>query len=282
MFDNICKFLAETFSTDFATWLLGEPITLTQLSPSELSLEPIRADALILLQSDEVVLHIEFQTQPKPDIPFRLIDYRLRVYRRFPNKRMRQVVIYLQPTTSELVQQTSFTLEQTRHQFEVIRLWEQPTRDFLQAPGLLPFAVLSQSDDRISILDQVAQAINQIADSRTQSNVAASTFILAGLLLETAVIQQILRRDMMQESVTYQAIKAEGHQEGHQEGRQEGRQEGERSLILRLLTRQVGELPEELRSRLNTLSSEQLENLGEALLEFKAIADLVAWFRALE
>ncbi len=86
MFDNICKFLAETFPTDFATWLLGEPILLTQLSPSELSLEPIRADALILLQSNEVALHLEFQTQPKSDIPFRLIDYRLRVYRRFPTK----------------------------------------------------------------------------------------------------------------------------------------------------------------------------------------------------
>ncbi len=33
-----------------ASWLLGEPITLTELSPKELSLEPIRADALILLQ----------------------------------------------------------------------------------------------------------------------------------------------------------------------------------------------------------------------------------------
>ena len=62
MFDNICKFLAESFSTDFTTWLLGELIELTELSPSELSLEPIRADALILLQSDQVVLHLEFQT----------------------------------------------------------------------------------------------------------------------------------------------------------------------------------------------------------------------------
>jgi predicted transposase/invertase (TIGR01784 family) len=103
MFDNVCKFLAETFSSDFATWLLGESITLTELTPSELSLEPIRADALILLQSDEVVLHLEFQTQPKADIPFRMIDYRLRVHRRFKNKRMRQVVIYLQQTNSELV-----------------------------------------------------------------------------------------------------------------------------------------------------------------------------------
>ena len=148
MFDNVCRFLAESFSTDFATWLLNEPVTLTELSPSELSLEPIRADALILLQSDEMVLHIEFQTEPKAEIPFRMADYRLRVYRRFPRKRMRQFVIYLQPTTSELVQQTAFVLESTRHEFEVIRLWEQKSDIFLKTPGLLPFAALSQTSDK--------------------------------------------------------------------------------------------------------------------------------------
>jgi predicted transposase/invertase (TIGR01784 family) len=102
MFDNVSKFLAEQFSEDFATWLIGEPIILTQLSPSELSLEPIRADALILLQSQDVVLHCEFQTDPDPTLPFRMADYRLRVYRRFPRKRMVQVVLYLRQTTSEL------------------------------------------------------------------------------------------------------------------------------------------------------------------------------------
>jgi predicted transposase/invertase (TIGR01784 family) len=74
MFDNVCRFLAESFSADFATWLIGEPVALTELSPSELSLEPIRADALILLQSDDLVLHIEFQTEPKAVIPFRMTD----------------------------------------------------------------------------------------------------------------------------------------------------------------------------------------------------------------
>jgi len=60
MFDNICKFLVENFSSDFANWLLGKSLSFTELSPSELSLEPIRADALILLESEEVVLHLEF------------------------------------------------------------------------------------------------------------------------------------------------------------------------------------------------------------------------------
>jgi predicted transposase/invertase (TIGR01784 family) len=262
MFDNICKFLAETFATDFARWLLGEAIALSELSPTELSLEPIRADALILLQSEDIVLHLEFQTQPKPDIPFRMLDYRVRVYRRFPRKRMRQIVVYLQQSSSELVEQTTFTLEHTRHEFSVIRLWEQPTEIFLQSPGLLPFAILSQtsdseallrsplalpkaSADRTQVLQQVAQEIDQLTDQRIQSNVAASTFILAGLVLEKEVIAQLLRRDIMQESVTYQAIKAEGREEGRKEGKQT-----EVALIVRLLHRRVGEVTQEVRDRI--------------------------------
>jgi predicted transposase/invertase (TIGR01784 family) len=130
MYDNICKFLAETYSRDFVSWLLGEPLTLTILSYSELSLEPIRADALILLESEEVMLHLEFQAEPDENMPFRMLDYRTQVYRWFPDKTMHQVVIYLKETGSEFVYQTAFILPSTRHEFEVIRLWEIPARQF--------------------------------------------------------------------------------------------------------------------------------------------------------
>jgi predicted transposase/invertase (TIGR01784 family) len=74
----------ETFPTDYATWLLGRPIALTKLEPSELSLEPIRADSLIFLEGEDVILHIESQTQPQEELFFRLLDYRVRLYRRSP------------------------------------------------------------------------------------------------------------------------------------------------------------------------------------------------------
>jgi predicted transposase YdaD len=115
MLDTAGKFLIEAFSADFATWLLGQPMALIELSPTELFLEPIRADALILRQ-------VATQTEPLPN-------------------------------------------------------------------------------------------------RRDQSNVAASTAISAGLLLETAIIQRILRQEMMQDSVIYQDIKAEGRQDGLQVGR---------------------------------------------------------------
>ncbi|PHJ64499.1 hypothetical protein VF03_28830, partial [Nostoc linckia z2] len=56
----------------------------------------------------------------------------------------------------------------------------------------------------------------------------------------------------------------------------------ERMLILRQLTRRVGELPQEVIEQIQSLSLEQLENLGEALLDFQAIADLETWFNTLE
>jgi predicted transposase/invertase (TIGR01784 family) len=173
MYDGTCRFLAEHFSTDFASWLLGEPVTLTEIQPSELSLDPIRADALILLQSEESILHIEFQTLPKEEIPFRMLDYRVRGQRRYRDKPMRQVVIYLKPTNSELAYQTSYVLERTRHEFDAIRLWEQPASIFLQYPGLLPFAALGQSESPEGMLRQVTQIVDRIEDPITQANLLA-------------------------------------------------------------------------------------------------------------
>jgi predicted transposase/invertase (TIGR01784 family) len=209
MYDDACRFLAEHFSADFASWLLGKAVTLTELQPSELSLDPIRADALIFLESDEAILHIEFQTLPKDNIPFRVTDYRLRGYRRDPAKPMHQVVIYLKQTASPLAYQTSFTMERTRHEFDVIRLWEHPPSLFLQYPGLIPFAVLGQSADAEETLRQAAQRVDQIEDPATQANLMAASGILAGLKLEDEIIYRILRRDIMQESTVYRSIQRE-------------------------------------------------------------------------
>jgi predicted transposase/invertase (TIGR01784 family) len=217
MYDDTCRFLAEHFSADFASWLLGKPVTLTELQPSELSLDPIRADALIFLESEEETLHIEFQTLPKNSIPFRVLDYRVRGYRRDPTKPMRQVVIYLKQTNSPLVYQTSFTMERTRHEFEVIRLWEQPASLFLQYPGLIPFAVLGESADAEETLRQAAQRVDQVADPATKANLMAASGILAGLKLEDEIVYRILRRDIMQESTVYRSIERDARKEEKRE-----------------------------------------------------------------
>ena len=71
-----------------------------------------------------------------------------------------------------------------------------------------------------------------------------------------------------------------GYERGIAEGKQEGKQEGEQNLVVRLLQKRVGNLPEEIRKKIQTLSLNQLESLGEALLDFTAIEDLLNWLES--
>jgi predicted transposase/invertase (TIGR01784 family) len=155
-----------------------------------------------------------------------MTDYRLRLYRKYPERKVHQVVIYLSPSKSPLVHETTFSLEELRHKFNVIRLWEQPTAIFQQYQGLLPFATLSQTIAPEETLRQVARQIENITDKQLQSNVAASTAIISGIALSKEIIKRLLRSDIMKESVIYQEILHEGLAEGKARGLAEGKAKG--------------------------------------------------------
>ncbi|QLE57405.1 DUF4351 domain-containing protein [Nostoc sp. TCL26-01] len=67
------------------------------------------------------------------------------------------------------------------------------------------------------------------------------------------------------------------YQKDREQAKQEGRQEGKQDLILRQLNRRIGKIDVSLIERVQGLSTEQLENLGEALLDFTTVADLDIW-----
>ncbi len=124
------------------------------------------------------------------------------------------------------MQENTFRLGETFHSFQVIRLWEENTPQFFHHPGLLPFAVLSNTDDPEQVLSLVSRSLETISQKQVQSNLAAATSILAGLVLNRETIKNILRSDIMRESVIYQDILEEGREEGEEKGLQKGRQEG--------------------------------------------------------
>ena len=63
------------------------------------------------------------------------------------------------------------------------------------------------------------------------------------------------------------------------QGRQEGRQEGEVNLVLRLLKRRVGVLDVKIEAKIKALKIEQLESLGESLIDFTSAQDLTNWLK---
>lgn len=96
-------------------------------------------------------------------------------------------------------------------------------------------------------------------------------------MLEPPVVQEIMRWDMavLRESPWYQQILKEGLEQGWQQGQREG----ELQLVLRQLSRRFGELEEATKQKIRLLSVEQLEALGEELLDFSSLEELQSWLK---
>ena len=72
------------------------------------------------------------------------------------------------------------------------------------------------------------------------------------------------------------------YQQDRELAKQEGLQDGlekEQRLIIRLLNRRIGEIDSLLVQKVQQLSVEKLEELGEALLDFTSITDLETWLK---
>jgi len=83
----------------------------------------------------------------------------------------------------------------------------------------------------------------------------------------------------MQESVVYNKIIEKGIQQGIQQGIQETKIY-EVQLILRLLKKRLGNINPQLQNKIGNLSFEELENLGEDLLDFQNELDLSNWLQS--
>jgi predicted transposase/invertase (TIGR01784 family) len=213
-FDSTCRRLAEQFPEDFASWLLGRRINSVVLDPTELSLEAIRADNIMLLEGAADVLHIEWQTDPKEVLPMRLADYRLRIHRKSPHKTIHQVVVYLRKTDSDRVYQDYFEIAGMYAEYRVIRIWEVPVAELMQYRGLLPFAALGKTDNPERTLRDAVRAMGRLPDREQRHEILGAAYLLSGLVLNQAMIGKIIRRDNMRESATYQAVLEEGREEG--------------------------------------------------------------------
>jgi len=278
-FDNTCKFLATQNPISFVRWLLPQVnASNVQVIKTELSTEPVRADSLILLKAADTILHLEFERVPKadPPLPERMIDYWLRLYRKY-HCTIEQVVIFLKQTNSPEVSVDRFQVQNTSHRYRVLRLWEQDPAPFFSDAALLPLAPLTRSNTPRDLLQQVAEATRKIPDPNQRKEIIACTAIMSGLIHNPEIIQDLFREDLLEDSSFYQFILQKGMKEGVKQGRQEGRQEA----VLMMLRQKIGTIAAETEEKIYNLSFTQLQGLMEAMPNFQQQQDLIEWLASL-
>jgi predicted transposase YdaD len=98
-------------------------------------------------------------------------------------------------------------------------------------------------------------------------------------LVSTIIVYKFsnLSRDEVNVMLGIELEQTRVYREAEEKGNVKGRQDEAQGLILRLLKRRVGNVSIDLEARVKTLPLTQLEELGEALLDFSQMNDLVVW-----
>ena len=98
-------------------------------------------------------------------------------------------------------------------------------------------------------------------------------------LIETILVYKLprLSREEIEAMIASSFRETRVYQDALEEGIQQGLQQGQAKVALRLLTRRFGPIAPTLQTHIQCLSSEQLDDLAEALLDFTQLADLETW-----
>ncbi|MGB3296931.1 MAG: Rpn family recombination-promoting nuclease/putative transposase [Phormidesmis sp.] len=121
---------------------------------------------------------------------------------------------------------------------------------------------------------QRAKVLISRIKSQTYSNVSESQILE---LVETIVVYKFpnLEREVIATMLELYSMKeTRVYQDALAEGRQEGRQEGQCRVIVRQLVRKFGELPQTTADKVEMLSNEQLDELGDRLLDLSTPEEL--------
>jgi predicted transposase/invertase (TIGR01784 family) len=151
---------------------------------------------------------------------------------------------------------------------QVRRVYLDELGDVQQQPLGLGLMLLTVKEDTEAI--ETAKFL--LAEARKQSEAAIIDLI-------TTIIVYKFTKLSRKEIVAMLGLDLVEEPRAIREAKVEGLEEGERAIALRLLNRRLGNIPDELLSRVQGLSLVQIEDLCDVLLDFATVADLEGWLQ---
>jgi hypothetical protein len=264
--------LAHSIEPDSVTF--REQEYFVDLVDGEKKIIDLLAEVKLAGEDATVLVHIEPQSSARSIFPQRMFFYFSRLHQKHL-KRIYPIAIfsYDQPAEAAKTQyKVEFpSLKVLEFNFTAIQLNRLNWRDFIDRPNPVAAALMAKmaiaESDRPKVkaeclrllvtlkLDPAkTELISQFVDTYLRLNATEEQTFQA----EIDTMDIVQREEIMQVTTSWE-------------------EKAQRSLVLRLLNRKVGALPDRALDRINRLPSEQLEFLGEALLDFASIADLDHW-----
>ncbi|UXE61999.1 MAG: Rpn family recombination-promoting nuclease/putative transposase [Woronichinia naegeliana WA131] len=251
--------------------LLGKPVddaAYYQFISAEIKEKAFRFDGIFMPdREDKPIYFVEVQFQNKPDFYWELIaEISLYLNQYKPVQDWKAVALFAQRRFDV----TSLTLYQQEliNSGRILPIYLDEMRSGSIGVGLIQLILAQDVQAPVLVQQLLQRAKTEIADPLVTRDIID--------LLETVLVSKFaqLSRKEIQAMFLLSDIK---QTRVYQEAKQEGRQEGEIRLLIRQLSRRFGKISDRRIQIINSLTLEQLDDLGEALLDFGELADLDNW-----
>ena len=266
--------------------ILGEPTenaTDYKFTSVEVKEKAFRFDGIFTADSvKKPIYFVEVQFQQKPDFYWELIA-EINIYlNQFKPVQDWQAVALFPKRSLDVGELTAYQQELINSgRIKRIYLDELPPGSI--GMGLIELIVSKEAQALELVKTLMARTKTEIDNDREKQGIIE--------LLETVLLSkfsQLSRQEIeamflvsdIKQTRVYQEAKQEGIQEGRQEGRQEGKKDAATNLLLRILSKRFGKLEDSYTQNIKSLNIEQLERLGETLLDFTDINDLKIWLKS--
>ena len=262
--------------------LLGQPIENAegyQFTSVEVKEKAFRFDGIFMPDSAEKPIYfVEVQFQNKPEFYWELIT-EINIYlNQYKPQQDWQAVALFAKRSLDVEVLTNYQQELVNSgRIQRIYLDEIPAGSI--GMGLIELIVSKENQAPQLVQNLMARTKTEISNDREKKGIIE--------LLETVLVSKFsqLSRQEVEAMFLLSDIK---QTRVYQEAKEEGQQEGEKNLLLRILSKRFGklssggkyELPVRYIETINGLTIAQLEDLGEALLDFGDINDLEQWLKS--
>jgi hypothetical protein len=252
------------------------------------------------------LIHVENQASAQSDFPKRMHRYFARLTEKY-DLPVYPVVVFsydLPKRPEPSVYRVEFPNKTVlRFNYDVIQLNRLPWRRFVRQENPVASALMAKMKmsvtDRPKVKSECMRLLSSLKLDPARSKLIA-VFVETYLNLNAAELKQYEReiekfapaeRKATMELMTSweKSGLAKGIEQGLERGLEQGiergleqgiglgLQQGKEVLLVRLIARRFGQAPIALTKSLDRLSAEQLDELGEALLDFSSLADLESW-----
>ena len=230
-----------------------------------------RAD-LLGMTTENGILHLELQSTNDPDMPLRMAEYYLHIYRQF-RKPPKQIVLYV--GEAKLRMSAGLSGPDFAFQYTLLDFRDLDGAALLESSHIEDnlLAILARLQDQRAAVRQILRRIASL-DETARRAAFAQFLIISGLRRLGQTIKEEAQKMPIMNDILDHDLLGPAILQGRQEGRQEGRKEGQQELLRLQLERRFGRIPGWAEARLASLSATELDDVAIRVLDASSFEEL--------